>query len=178
MTVQTYCSVSHVQHLLSDRGVTYRADDDQSGVVASSGTEADAVANCIEMAAADMNVILQNFSLYDLDDLAGNEWCRWANAAKAAMLLCERRGNSPPNSVIQRAQQYDGYLQEIKAGRVTTIPGSVPSHDARPMMTNFTVEPARGAQPIRRQPNISTGAEPDGTTKSWPVYPGYYDYYI
>jgi hypothetical protein len=171
MTVQVYTTTADIQYVLSESGVTFRADDWKG-----SSTEAARVASAIEATATRMNMIFQNFTLYSLVSLAANEWCKWCNAWLAAAELCRRRGNAPPQSILEREQYYEGYLKLLQNGVVMVIPGTPPTYDGRPAMTNFTVEPAR-VMPVRRQPDISTGKEPDGNVQSWPAYP-IYDYDI
>ena len=173
MTVQTYATAANVQHLLSDLGVTFRIDDYQTGTPGANTTEANAVTNCIEHAATKMNMIFANFTLYSLASLASNEWCKWCNAVKAAVALCKRRGNPVPMSLLEDEQYYEGYLKLLQNGVVAVIPGTVPTIDGRPALTNFTTEPFRPGMPVRRQDHISTGTTPDGTTKNWPSYPIY-----
>lgn len=170
MTVQTYCTAVHINDVLSDNGVRFRADDDQSGAVAASGTESTAVSNAIERSATRMNMALQH-TAYTLSALASNEWCKWCNAILAAVQLCRRRGNQVPQSLLQEEQYYLETLGLLQRGVLGDIPGTHPSFETMPTVTNYTPEPWRAGMPVRRREVTSTGSRPPGTVKSWPSYP-------
>lgn len=171
MTVQTFCTIADVKDLLSDNGVLYRTDDDESGAVAGSGTESTVQSHAIELAAVKMNMYLQQ-TAYTLTALANNEWCKWCNAVKAAVALCRRRGNPVPQSLLQEEQEFDRMLEMLRKGQIDAIPGTNPSHESTPVTINFTTEPWR-RHPVRRKDGSSTGQRPPATVKRHDEIPYY-----
>lgn len=169
MTVQTYCTIAHVKDILSDNGVLFRSDDDEDGVLESSGTESTAQSNAIERSATKMNMMLQQ-TAYTLADLANNEWCKWCNATMAAVALCRRRGNPVPQSLLQEEQEYMRILEYLRAGKIDMIPGTTPSLESTPTVTNFTTEPHR-VMPVRRRDANTTGTHPTPPVKHHDEYP-------
>lgn len=169
MTVQTYCAIADVRYILSDHGVLASTDDDESGSVNGSGTEALVHTNAIQLAAVKMNMVLQS-TCYTLTALANNEWCKWCNAVKAAVALRRRRGNPVPQTLIQEEQEFDRYLEMLRKGIVDAIPGTAPTLESIPTVTNFRVEPWR-RMPVRREASTSTGQAPPATVKRHDEYP-------
>lgn len=169
MTVQAFCTIADVKDLLSDAGVLYRTDDDEGGTVGGSGTESTVQANAIERAATKMNMALQQ-TAYDLDDLADNEWCKWCNATLAAWELCKRRGSPVPQSILEDVEYYLDTLNQLKTGQLNAIPGTNPTRETTPTVTNYTTEPYK-AMPVRRRSHISTGTNPPGQVESWDEEP-------
>lgn len=171
MTVQTYCVIADVKDILSDNGVLYRTDDNEDGSVAGSGTESTVQSHAIEFAAVKMNMYLQQ-TAYTLTALANNEWCKWCNAVKAAVILCRRRGNPVPNSLLQEEQEFERMLEMLRKGTIDAIPGTNPSFETTPVVTNFTTEPWRRT-PVRRRDGSSTGQKPPATVKRHDEVPHY-----
>jgi phage gp36-like protein len=130
----TYCTTTDLEAVWAPDLILASVDDDTSGTL-SAGEEA-FIDRAIERAAGRMNAYLE--LRYTLANLAGNAWCRDANAAIAVYLLSIRRGEPAP-AVLQ--EQYDAYLAElleIAAGR-RNVPGAIPLVDATPTVTNFAV---------------------------------------
>ena len=109
-------------------------DDDEGGTL--SATEEGYITRAIERAANLMNARLE--LRYTLADVAGNTWCRDANAAIAAYWLATRRGDAAP---AQLAQQYAAYLADLAdiANGKLKVPDAIESFDQTPGVTNFAV---------------------------------------
>jgi hypothetical protein len=67
-----------------------------------------------------MNAYLE--TRFTITSLAGNAWCRDANAAIAVYLLAIRRGEAAPAVLQEQYNAYFAELREIAAGRLS-IPG-------------------------------------------------------
>jgi phage gp36-like protein len=109
-------------------------DDDVNGTL--SATESGHIDRAIERAANFLNARLE--MRYALGDLAGNAWCRDANAAMAAYWLSTRRGAAAP---AQLQQQYDAYvaaLADIGEGRIK-LPQQAESFDVTPGVSNYEI---------------------------------------
>lgn len=150
-------------------------DDNENGLVDSSGTESTVYANAIERAAVKINMALVNYK-YTEAQLSGNAWMKWCNATMAAVALRRRRGNPAPTSLLEQEKEFLTALDQIKTGQLDAIPGTAPTLDCLPAVTNLTTEPWR-KMPVRRRDTISTGARPDGTRLNWSESVGY-DYVI
>ena len=134
MSTQTYCTKADLEAIWPPADLLASVDDDTSGTL--SATEESYIDRAIERAANFINSRLE--TRYRLADLAGNAWCRDANAALAAYWLSTRRGDPAP---AQLQQQYDAYLAtlaEIAAGRMK-VPQAAESFDMTPTVTNFNV---------------------------------------
>jgi len=144
--MNTYCTQTDVEAMLSEPMVRRLADDDQDGEL--STAEEASVARAIEQAAGQMNAALE--LRYRLSDLAGNSWCRDANAILAAFLLASRRGNKPPPTLVQLRGAVLIDLADVRAGHLK-IPGVADSFDVRPTVTNFDTDlhaPRRKVAPV------------------------------
>jgi phage gp36-like protein len=131
----TYCTAADLDAVWAPDLILASVDDDESGT--HSPAEEAIIDRAIERAAGRMNAYLE--LRYTLPALAGNEWCRDANATIAVYLLSIRRGEPAP-TVLQ--EQYDAYLAElleIAAGR-RNVPGAAGVLDAKPTVTNFAVD--------------------------------------
>ena len=134
MSTQNYCTKADIEAIWPPADLLASVDDDASGTL--SATEEGYIDRAIERAANHINARLD--TRYRLADLAGNTWCRDANAALAAYWLSTRRGAAAPAHL---QQQYDAYLAalgEIAAGRMK-VPQAAESFDLTPTMTNFDV---------------------------------------
>jgi phage gp36-like protein len=146
MSVQTYCVQADIEAVWPPADLLASVDDDASGTL--SATETGYIDRAIERGANFINARLE--TRYRLSDLAGNAWCRDANAAIAAYWLATRLSAAAP---AQLQQQYDAYLaalSDIAAGRLK-LPQQVESFDVTPGVTNFEIrldQPYRKAQRI------------------------------
>jgi len=164
MAVQTYCTQTDVEAIWSAAAVLRSVDDDQDG--SASALEQTCVTGAIERAANKMNATLE--TRYTLSELAGNAWCRDANAAMAAYELATRRGNPAPEQIAQHRDNYLADLEEIRAGRLK-VPQVSESCETIPTVTNFDTELRASRTKVRRVGQTSTGSSPPGGRKSHPT---------
>jgi phage gp36-like protein len=146
MAVQIYCVKADIEAIWPPADLLASVDDDTSGTL--SATEEAYITQAIERAAGLINARLE--TRYRLSDLAGNAWCRDANAAIAAYLLATRRGDPAPAHL---QQQYDAYIAAVGAIAAgwLKVPQQPESFDHAPGVTNFAVhldEPQRKAQRV------------------------------
>ena len=99
---QTYCTKTDIEAIWPAASLLASVDDDTNGSL--SATEEGYITRAIERAANILNARLE--VRYRVADLAGNSWCRDANAAIAAYLLSTRRGAAAPDHL---QEQYDAY---------------------------------------------------------------------
>jgi len=151
----TYCTRADIEAIWSAAAVLRAADDDQDGAL-SSGEE-DVIASVIERAANRMNASLE--VRYALIDLAGNGWCRDANAAMAAYLLATRRGNAAPEHIQGIHEAYLADLDQIRTGRLK-VPEVAESQETIPTVTNFDTDLRAERSKVRRVGETSTGSHP------------------
>jgi len=140
----TYCTAADLEAVWAPNLILASVDDDESGTL--SPAEEAHIERAIERAAGRMNAILE--VRYSLASLAGNAWCRDANAAIAVYLLAIRRGEPAPQSLQEQHDAYFAELLEVAAGRVN-VPQAVITLDTKPSVTNFTVDFTR-ARAVRR----------------------------
>ncbi|HZL88953.1 MAG TPA: phage protein Gp36 family protein [Pirellulaceae bacterium] len=160
---QTYCTKPDIEALWTPALLLASVDDDTSGTL--SPTEEAYITAAIERAAGRMNAYLEQ--RYPLADLAGNAWCRHANAAIAAYLLSIRRGTSAPAPF---QLQYDALLSDlydISRGRLN-VPEAPQTLEMIPTVSNFRIDPRHSRAKVRRVAEISSGSPPPGSRKSFP----------
>jgi hypothetical protein len=157
--VQTYCTQTEIEQVLSSSGLLSRADDDETEVI-----DSGIVSAMINRGASLMNAYL-NCTQYSLSDLANDEWCKWCNATLSAYLFATRRGNPAPNSLQDERDQYFEWLDQIRNGQMCLE--TAPTLETTPTVTNFRVQPFRGKAPVRRQERTSTGKVPPGKVKKF-----------
>ena len=128
----TYCVKADIEAIWPPAEVLASVDDDATGTL--SATEEGYITRAIERAANFLNARLE--LRYRLSDLAGNAWCRDANAAIAAYWLSTRRGEAAPAHL---QQQYDAYVAEVSdiAMGKAKVPEVRESFDTGPGVTNF-----------------------------------------
>jgi phage gp36-like protein len=137
-------------------------DDDTSGTI--SVDEEAIITRAIERAANRMNAALE--LRYDLEQLAGNDWCRDCNAAIAVYLLATRRGTAAAAEILEQYQSYFAELELIAAGQ-RRVPQAIEALQHSPTVTNFDVDPTQAVATVRRVDDISTGDLPPGAVKSF-----------
>ncbi len=130
-----YCTADDLEAVWTPALLLASVDDDASGTL--SPAEEAHIDRAIERAAGRMNAYLE--LRYPLASLAGNAWCRDANAALAIYLLAIRRGEVAP-TVLQ--EQYDAYLAELLeiAAARRNVPAVSSPLDAAPSVTNFNID--------------------------------------
>ena len=133
MTTFIYCTRADVEAVWNPAAILQAVDDDLSGVLTSSKEQT--IQRAIERAANRMNAYLEQ--RYRLDQLAGNAWCRDANAQIAAYLLSIRRAAVGP---VALSEQFAGLmidLLEIAAGRLK-VPELADRLEDLPSVSTFT----------------------------------------
>ena len=130
--MQTYCTKADIEAIWPPASLLASVDDDSTGTL--SATEDGYITRAIERAA---NLINSRLAMrYKLAALAGNAWCRDANAAIAAYWLSNRRGAATPASLQQQYDAYVATLDRIVTGHLR-VPEAPESHDAGPTVSNF-----------------------------------------
>ena len=160
---QTYCTKSDIEALWDPADLLASVDDDASGTY--SATEDGYITRAIERAAGRMNAYLEQ--RYKLADLAGNAWCRDANAAIAAYLLSIRRGDPAPAPLQLQYDAYASDLYDISRCRLS-VPEATQTLEMIPTVSNFRIDPRQSRAKVRRVSEISSGAPPSGSRKSFP----------
>ena len=135
MSVQTYCTKTDIEAIWPPAELLASVDDDGGGTL--SATELGYIDRAIERAANFINSRLE--LRYQLYDLAGNTWCRDANAAIAAYWLATRRGDPAPAHLQQQYDAYVAALTDIAAGR-QKVPQQIESFDTSPGVVNFEID--------------------------------------
>jgi uncharacterized protein DUF1320 len=160
---QTYCAKPDIESLWTPALLLASVDDDSSGTL--SPTEEGYITAAIERAANRMNAYLEQ--RYKLADLAGNAWCRDANAAIAAYLLSIRRGTSAPAPFQLQYDALMSDLYDISRGRLN-VPQATQTLEMIPTVSNFRIDPRQSRAKVRRVSEISSGSPPGGGRKSFP----------
>lgn len=158
----TWCVIGDVQSILSSAGATACLDDDETGTL--SAGESAYGTDMIETAAVEMNASIER--QYILADLAGNGWCKRANAILAAYFTSGRRSNPIPQTLADWAATVREYLALVADGR-RQIPEATSSLDHGPAVSTFRPELWK-RQPIRVDTQLSTGTPPADGIKRLP----------
>ena len=129
----TYCTRTDVESVWNPASVLSAADDDGNGSL--SAGEAAHIDEAIERGAGQLNAVLDQ--RYTLSALAGNNWCRDANAVFAAYFLASRKSTeeAPPVLSILFAW-YRETLADIGRGKLK-VPDAAETHDNVPSVSNF-----------------------------------------
>ena len=146
MAVQTYCTDTEVEVILSEHGVTAFLDDEQESDVRSA-EEVVVMTSLIERA-AEMVINFRLCHRYKISELANNAWCKWANATIAAMYVATRRNNPTPESLLRDVEDIYDALRQIENGW-KKLPSQAESWDQLPAVTNYDVERIRTQTPVR-----------------------------
>jgi phage gp36-like protein len=131
---QTYCVKTDIEAIWPPASLLASVDDDATGTL--SPTEDGYITRAIERAA---NLINSRLAMrYKLAELAGNAWCRDANAAIAAYWLSTRRTGTAPAHLQQQFDTYLATLERIVTGHLR-VPEAAESHEAGPSVSNFAM---------------------------------------
>ena len=129
--MQTYCTKPDIEAIWPPASLLASVDDDATGTL--SPTEEGYITRAIERAA---NLINSRLAMrYKLAELAGNAWCRDANAAIAAYWLSTRRTGTAPAHLQQQFDTYLATLERIVTGHLR-VPGAAESHEAGPAVVS------------------------------------------
>ena len=159
MAVTAYATVSELDRIWSEFGVTVRADHDADG-----DADDGIIDGVLEEATTEVNAYL--LERYTVAVCAASAWVKWATAHIAAELLGESRGNPVPQTIHDRVEKYRAELTLIRDGRrhLKSDTGlATPRNDSRPAVTNFSIDGRYSRAKVRRIPATSTGPEQSGT---------------
>jgi hypothetical protein len=145
----TYTSQDEISRLISIAGTNLRISD----LTSTMKTE-----YWVELIAEATDVINQYcIWKYDAADMADNRWVRSRATWIALVLLCRRRGNDVPKSVLARYNEIMEELQKVH-DYLLEIPRLNTSSENTPSMSNIHVDPRYTSRKIRVNPNISVGS--------------------
>ncbi len=126
-----YCTEGDVQRYLSAAGVALRIDDGAGAIDA-------AFQDAIIEASETINFYLwQKYFNYSL---ATSNWVNRKCTALAAYVVCGRRGNEPPENVIERAEKAQEELKQVADNR-RLVPGLPLKLYLAPQMSNIRFDP-------------------------------------
>lgn len=154
----TYTSQNEIERILSNSGVQLRIRD-------LNGTNSsDYWAELIAEATDVVNQWVDGF--YDYDDLADNQWVRRHATWIALTLLCRRRANPVPDSILERYEEVLEDLRNVKMG-VIQIPRLPTRSDMTPAMSNLRVDDRYYSRKLRVNPSISAGGTSGDQDLDW-----------
>lgn len=159
MTV--YATQTDVEAVLSQLGVTLRADDDEDGV-----SETANITYALQEASSQVDFYL--LQRYTAAVLATSDYVIKATAALAACLLSRRRGNVVPGSIDAACEKYSKQLEQIATGQYQ-LPGAAMRDDPGITVTGLAVDLRYPHVPVRRTPIRSTGDPPPSTVKDYQI---------
>lgn len=103
---------------------------------------------------------------YDADDLANSRWVRSRATWIALVLLCRRKGNSPPAGIMNRYNEIMEELNKVLLG-IFQIPRVPTTSNMLPSMSNLRVDDRFYTRKLRVNPNISTGGTDGSQDMDW-----------
>ena len=128
-----------MERYFSVAGVQAFADHEQTGEA-----DTDVIADCITQATEEINYYaLERHSPAVL--AASDLIVRWATVL-AVYFLCERRGNSPPDSL---AGEFARIMEKLARIPGKGLAGLAQRSDMRPSITNMTVDRRHPYSPVR-----------------------------
>lgn len=99
---------------LSQTGVLYQLDDDNDGAYEAADTAL--VMTCIDEVCVEIDAALAPW--IDVPrDAVGNEWLAVRCLDLAAERLCERKGQTPPDSIVNAARRTREWLELVRHGK-------------------------------------------------------------
>lgn len=136
MALTTYCTDEDIDRLLSSYGVASFADHDEDG-----SEDTGVVLDCREQASEEINLYTRQW--YLVAGLSSSalitRWC----TVMSAYFLSYRRGNPPPESLQiefnRIVDDQDSLLQRVHDGNMR-LPGVALDYDARPSVSNVTID--------------------------------------
>jgi hypothetical protein len=152
-----YTSENEITRLISQTGVALRVSD-------LTGTEK--TTYWVEVTEEASDFINQYCTNYDPADMADSRWVRSRATWIALVLLCRRRANPVPDSIIQRYEEILEELRLILAG-VLQIPRLDPVSDTLPTMSNQRVDDRFRHRKLRTNPTISVGRTTPDQDLDW-----------
>jgi len=161
-----YCTAADIQAIISIEGHDAWADDDESGSL--SATETGYVTFQIDRAASVIDAYL--VKRYDLSDLTGSNFLRFANAVMASKYVMSRRGEAPPEGLMADYDEFIQLLIDIK-DNTKDLPDVIDSFNHLPTVTNFWTQLYSAANPVRVIDEESTGEADWQGQKKRSIYP-------
>jgi phage gp36-like protein len=142
--VVLYCDQGSVERYLSAQGVSLRLDDDGDGYI--SDTEQAALTDALIEASETCNFYL--FWKYTPTMLATSNWVNRKATLLAAYRLCSRRGNPPPQIVVEDAARVEEDLKAVADGG-RMVPNLALRRVLAPVFSNTRVDPRYNFRCIR-----------------------------
>lgn len=144
----TYTSQAEVQRLISTEGVQLRITD---------LTGTNATDYWTELIAEATDIVNQYcLGYYEAEEMADNRWVRSRATWIALALLCKRRANPVPGSILDRYEEIIADLNGVLIGKFM-IPRLGTRSDMLPSLSNLRVDDRYRTRKLRVNPNISTG---------------------
>ncbi len=146
----TYTSQAEISRIISSAGTNLRISD----LTTVGDNKAEYWVELIAEATDIVNEYVLWF--YDAEDLAQNRWVRSRATWIGLVLLCRRRGNEVPKSILQRYMEIMDELRLVLLGRMH-IPRLNTSVEMTPSMSNMHVDMTYRSRKLRVIPSISVG---------------------
>ena len=156
MALQTldyyYCTQTQIEQALSVAGVLLRVDDDADGTI-DSGVEADSITDARIEATETVNYYC--WSKYTPARLSESNWVNRQAVALAAYAICSRRGNPPPQIIVERAEKAEEMLKAV-ADKGRVIPNLPMRRSLAPDVINQRVDARFQWKVLRVEKDLST----------------------
>ena len=146
----TFCTRAQIERRLSAEGVLSRLDHDEDGAL--SPEEEAALADAIDDASQTIQFYL--WAKYDPAIMGNYSWVQHRAVDYATYLLCGFRGNPVPDSVYERVEKAQAFLEAVQQGKAT-VPGLPLRRRLAPQWSNVRVEVGYQFKCIRVEPNTS-----------------------
>lgn len=159
-----YCTQTDVERILSVTGVRDRLDDDQDGYV-STAEQARMTEICEDVSDT---VDFYCWDRYSPDQLSLSSWVLKRSAELAAYFLCTTRANPVPQSIMDRAQKAEDWLEQVHEGRYR-IPSCVLRRSQAPVWSSIRADPRYNWRVLR----VELGYSSSRQTTTQPQNPDY-----
>jgi len=156
-TLPAYCSKQDIYSVLSEQGVNWAADDNQTGYA--DDDENTFITDCMERAQVRINQYIH--TVYVLTSVPGNTWMKWCCAVLSAVQLLRRRGGTVPDSLTIEESEYIDFLKSVQINEALVPPDSssdmiLLNQNAGMTMTNLHRDQRFRAAQIRYISRLST----------------------
>lgn len=146
MSVIPYCTITDLDNVLSEHGVTARLDDSDVGTATAGVSDA-----CIEEATVNINRFV--LTRYTVATLVESTWIKWATAIRAALIVCRHRNLTPPQSLIDEWKEiYEESLNAIRKNQEDLMGDNGPAAPRFAMgmrMSNLNIDCRYQRQKVR-----------------------------
>ena len=143
-----YCSRTDIDEILSTFGTDSAATDDDAQ------SSLDHINSCIARASQRLDFKLNN--RYDQGQLFGHRWVTQATAVLASVYLMRRRGNPPPESLLEMQQEVNDDIEEINSYK-KSLNGLAERYLRQPTMSNISIDRRYFSTKVRADVQLSTG---------------------